>query len=800
MLTRLPLLEAASLAALVVSLAALAQRRVPTLASIVAAVCAVSAPMIARALARKSRDPNALGAIARITVACASLASATLVGGLTVAPRMHALRTITAALTMGLLIALQARSVRNPGAWIAAALMSTLSAIALLVPDGVFALAMPTLVATLGALALARWLRAPSPDHRARAAMDTMGLTTMLGLFAITVTQPSAPFAPALASAIAPVIAITLALGHTALAPQRAESWLRAFASAAVALAAGAVLSMHLPAWATVLVTAAVATAAHGSLRDLWRALPSGRIAIGARAGLDALAGQSTREDVIRAVLDPLRDPTDVRIVAELWLLSTAQRASLDVAGNVRMSVLALESERALLAALRARSGEAVYADEQRWLRAERADAPAIAAALDGHSAFVAVGGFARDSLGVVLVLPRANRAEAPEWLERDALTALARRAAAAIESAQELENARVLVTDAQAQQALAAAQCDQAQRALSVALGRVARAPSIERISGTLETVWVGYSAPMRTLDARLHAAALHDRPWVILCSAGGPRASTLWRLHGHSPRAGAPCVVLDASGVHPRDALAALFGSAAMDDGEVQFPAQSGVLELAGEGTLGLFDAHALGPEALARLTVALREGLAQREGESLRYPVRARVVFFLREPPMACGFPSELCALFEGEPAQVPSLAARHEDLETRVLFGIDRACRLWSREPLGISREALDALRAWPFVGDERELDAALEHAARIARGARIAVDDLPGTMSAGVISSHGHSIRPPGGAEAETYDALERRILEAALERASGNKSEAARALGLARSTFLDKLKRHGLRV
>jgi DNA-binding NtrC family response regulator len=140
-------------------------------------------------------------------------------------------------------------------------------------------------------------------------------------------------------------------------------------------------------------------------------------------------------------------------------------------------------------------------------------------------------------------------------------------------------------------------------------------------------------------------------------------------------------------------------------------------------------------------------------------------------------------------------VPALRERAEDLETLVLFAIDRATRLLTRNAIGIRREALEALKSYSWPENERELFEAVEHAVRVARGQQVTLQDLPEAVR-GTKAVGGSEVRDADG---ESYDALERKILQAALERSNGNKSEAARALGLARTTFLDKLKKYGLR-
>ena len=109
---------------------------------------------------------------------------------------------------------------------------------------------------------------------------------------------------------------------------------------------------------------------------------------------------------------------------------------------------------------------------------------------------------------------------------------------------------------------------------------------------------------------------------------------------------------------------------------------------------------------------------------------------------------------------------------------------------------------DAWLGKPYGLDE--LFDVLERAAAKARGDRVVLDDLPAAVVASAPAgvngdTRGRTSVSPVGEDAATYEALERRILETALERTGGNKSEAARSLGLARTTFLDKLRKFGLR-
>jgi transcriptional regulator of acetoin/glycerol metabolism len=97
--------------------------------------------------------------------------------------------------------------------------------------------------------------------------------------------------------------------------------------------------------------------------------------------------------------------------------------------------------------------------------------------------------------------------------------------------------------------------------------------------------------------------------------------------------------------------------------------------------------------------------------------------------------------------------------------------------------------MGALVAHNWPGDVAELELVIELAVAEASTKTIALRDLPPLAWPG--ADEGESL---GG----TYLEVECRLLERALLRSGGNKSEAARMLGLKRTTFLDKLRRHGL--
>jgi two-component system response regulator HydG len=141
-------------------------------------------------------------------------------------------------------------------------------------------------------------------------------------------------------------------------------------------------------------------------------------------------------------------------------------------------------------------------------------------------------------------------------------------------------------------------------------------------------------------------------------------------------------------------------------------------------------------------------------------------------------------QLARWLENGALLVPPLRQRREDVESLVLLAMDRAARVLGRDVPGIAPEALRALQEYDFPGNEAELDSIMERAVLASHGPRITLEQLPPL--------------PVGGASAGSFLDQEREILRRAMERAGGNKTRAARALGLKRTTLIDKLRRLGL--
>jgi DNA-binding NtrC family response regulator len=144
-------------------------------------------------------------------------------------------------------------------------------------------------------------------------------------------------------------------------------------------------------------------------------------------------------------------------------------------------------------------------------------------------------------------------------------------------------------------------------------------------------------------------------------------------------------------------------------------------------------------------------------------------------------------------------VPPLRQRRADLRALCESLLPRVARRSGHDVRPISADALQRMVTYAWPGNVRELENVLERALVLGEGAEIMAADL----------DLGDRVAPPdpveeiaGAQDSKPHDAvmdeIERRRLSAALAAAEGNQSHAAKALGMPRTTFINKLRRHGL--
>lgn len=277
-----------------------------------------------------------------------------------------------------------------------------------------------------------------------------------------------------------------------------------------------------------------------------------------------------------------------------------------------------------------------------------------------------------------------------------------------------------------------------------------------------------------------------------VLLLGESGVGKEVIARcLHANSRRASKPFVAVNCAALAPTLIESELFGhergsfTGATDR-------HSGVFERADGGTLFLDEIGELDAALQSKLLRVLQERVFERVGGGKPVEVDVRVIAAtnqdLARAVQEGRFRSDLYFRLSTFPIDIPPLRERPADIDALAELFLERAARRFEKNNLRLSDEARYALRAHSWPGNVRELENVMERAAILADTV-VLPEHFPFTAPGAVIS--------PGAGPLNMRD-LERRAIAEALKRHDGNRTHAARELGISLRTLQYRLKEYGL--
>jgi transcriptional regulator with GAF, ATPase, and Fis domain len=324
-----------------------------------------------------------------------------------------------------------------------------------------------------------------------------------------------------------------------------------------------------------------------------------------------------------------------------------------------------------------------------------------------------------------------------------------------------------------------------------------------------------IGSSQAMRQVLEMVRKASASPSA-VLICGESGTGKELLARaLHDNSPRAGKPYVKVHCAALSPNLLESELFGhvkgafTGAHRD-------KVGRFELANGGTLFLDEVGDITLEVQTKLLRVLQEKTFERVGSSEPVAVDVRVVAAthqnLEDLLRQKRFREDLYFRLKVIPLNVPPLRERREDIPELVLHFLRQYAQRCGKPVTHLDDDALALLKTYSWPGNIRELENVIERAVVVTEGPTVTEVDLPPELLREVNDTDwplrtddgkGPMNYSDAGLRAEPQERAERALRERerlvrALAAAGGNKAEAARALGMARSTLVSRLKKYGL--
>jgi two-component system response regulator PilR (NtrC family) len=316
-----------------------------------------------------------------------------------------------------------------------------------------------------------------------------------------------------------------------------------------------------------------------------------------------------------------------------------------------------------------------------------------------------------------------------------------------------------------------------------------VAQAPPALEVSDIADLVGVGDT--IRKIQALVGKVARANTTVLITGESGTGKEIVARLVHRYSDRAKGPFVPVNCGALPEALLESELFGyeKGAFTGAQTL---KRGLFEEAQGGIIFLDEIGEMPLPLQVKLLRVLQERRIRRLGASEERAVDARVIGAsnrdLRERAERGQFRQDLYFRLNILHIDMPTLRDRQEDLPVLVDHFLTRFCRKLNRPPMNLSDEAMAILRRYRFPGNVRELENLMERCVALNSGGAIDKDLFPDNVlrGDGPGPEPGRPLEiPPGGFDLEGYlTALKGHLMRRALDRCEGNRTRAARMLGM----------------
>ncbi|MBD3288126.1 response regulator [candidate division KSB1 bacterium] len=227
-----------------------------------------------------------------------------------------------------------------------------------------------------------------------------------------------------------------------------------------------------------------------------------------------------------------------------------------------------------------------------------------------------------------------------------------------------------------------------------------------------------------------------------------------------------------------------------------------RKGRFELADTGTLFIDEIGEIPAATQVKLLRVLQQQSFERVGGNETIRVNVRIVAATNRDPeemiVAGMFREDLYYRLNVVRINIPPLKKRKSDIPILAEFFLKKYARENERDISGISKEAMDLLMKYEYPGNVRELENIMEQAVVLSRGEVITMRDLPMTVR-GIQSEPEKSEIRLDGNFSEQVEALEKELIQQALDQTDGVQTKAAKLLGITERNLRYKLNKYGMK-
>ena len=315
-------------------------------------------------------------------------------------------------------------------------------------------------------------------------------------------------------------------------------------------------------------------------------------------------------------------------------------------------------------------------------------------------------------------------------------------------------------------------------------------------------EKAFIGESVQIRMIKDTVSRIAQTNTSVLITGESGTGKEVVARTIHSQSPVSKGPFVAINIGGVPENLLESELFGyEKGAFTGAVS--RKTGMFELANGGTLFLDEIGDMPYALQVKILRVLQERSITRLGGTEPIPINARIVCATNKDLESLvregKFREDLFFRLNVVRIHIPPLRERKDDIPLLAAWIIKKINSNMGRHYSGLTPEAMEKLKNYDFYGNIREMENILERAAIFSDGDLITEDN---------IELRGDVLRPArreekegvSGTEGLSLKEIEKQTIEKALRRWEGNRTRAAKELGITRRTLITKIEEYDLDV
>jgi two-component system NtrC family response regulator len=308
-----------------------------------------------------------------------------------------------------------------------------------------------------------------------------------------------------------------------------------------------------------------------------------------------------------------------------------------------------------------------------------------------------------------------------------------------------------------------------------------------------------VGQSKILLPVLEMASRVAQRDSTVLIRGETGTGKELLARAIHQNSRRKSQPFVTINCGAI-PRDLLESELFGYAKGSFTGAFAPKRGKVETADGGTLFLDEIGELPPELQVKLLRLIQQGEVEKVGATSPAIVDVRIIAAthrnLKNLIEDGAFREDLYYRLAVIPLELPPLRQRLEDVPELVQHLFLKAKQKHSLPNLRLSPALVARFCGYRWPGNVRELENVIERLAVLSDGEEITLDDLPDFLRKEKPETEGLQLElPPNGI---SLDAVEKELIERALQKFDGNQTKAASFLDISRRTLIYRMEKHGI--